>query len=238
MQDQAQEKLLNLNRRFYQTFAEPFSETRSRIQPGVIQVAKKTPAGSAILDIGCGNGALANELAALGHRGTYTGIDSSPALIEIARQSARHPAATFLLKEVTDPSWPQDLPGSYDYAFAFALLHHIPGDKSRQRLLKDINALLVPGGRFAFSTWNFLASARLRSRIQPWESIGLEQDDVDPGDYLLDWRRGGVGLRYVHFFQEEEIDQLASQSGFERIEDFYSDGEGGKLGHYHIWKPV
>jgi hypothetical protein len=32
--------------------------------------------------------------------------------------------------------------------------------------------------------------------------VGLSANDVDPGDYLLDWRSGGEGLRYIHHFSE------------------------------------
>ena len=69
-----------------------------------------------------------------------------------------------------------------------------------------------------------------------WERIGLTATDVDAGDYLLDWRRGGEELRYVHQFSEEELSALATESGFEVAETFYSDGEGGRLGLYQVWK--
>ena len=88
------------------------------------------------------------------------------------------------------------------------------------------------------STWNFLESDKWRDRICGWEEIGLESGDVEPGDTLLDWRRGGRGLRYVHHFTSDELTALADQSGFEVLEEFLSDGEGGRLGRYQIWAPV
>jgi hypothetical protein len=62
--------------------------------------------------------------------------------------------------------------------------------------------------------------------------------EVDPNDYLLDWRSGGEGLRYVHHFDEKELEELAAASNFQVSDTFYSDGEGGKLGLYQVWKPV
>ncbi|MFN8427257.1 MAG: hypothetical protein U0X87_13510 [Anaerolineales bacterium] len=44
---------------------------------------------------------------------------------------------------------------------------------------------------------------------------GVEASEVDEGDYLLDWRSGGEGLRYVHHFTEAELGKLASASGSE-----------------------
>ena len=89
---------------------------------------------------------------------------------------------------------------------------------------------------FIHSNWQFLNSPRLKARIQPWESIGLQGSDVDVNDYLLDWKRGGNGLRYVHHFDESELAELAKASGFEIVDTFYSDGENKRLSLYQIWK--
>jgi len=59
---------------------------------------------------------------------------------------------------------------------------------------------------------------------------------VDFGDYLLDWRSGGRGLRYVHHFDEAELNALAAASRFRVQETFYADGEGGRLGLYQVWE--
>ncbi len=81
-----------------------------------------------------------------------------------------------------------------------------------------------------------MASPRLRARIMSWETVDIEDDELETGDYLLDWRRGGKGLRYVHLFNETELKGLADETGFEIIETFYSDGEGGRLGLYQVWE--
>ena len=73
-------------------------------------------------------------------------------------------------------------------------------------------------------------------RLFPGEKIGIKESDVDPGDFLLDWRRGGFGLRYVHHFSEDELNMLAAESGFRVVESFHSDGITGDLGLYQIWE--
>jgi len=60
--------------------------------------------------------------------------------------------------------------------------------------------------------------------------------DVDECDYLLDWRSGGTGLRYVHYFSEEELAKMAESSGFRVVETFYSDGKEGNLAIYQVWR--
>ena len=102
--------------------------------------------------------------------------------------------------------------------------------------MKTIHELLAEDGRFIHSNWQFLNSPRLRQRVRKWGEAGLTEADVDEGDYLLDWRSGGTGLRYVHHFNENELATLAESSGFSILETFYSDGKEGDLAFYQIWK--
>ena len=124
----------------------------------------------------------------------------------------------------------------FGFVLAFAVLHHIPGKELRRQILRKVRRLLKYKGSFIHSEWQFLNSPRLVARIQPWSTLGLSELAVDPGDYLLDWRQGGSGLRYVHFFQIEELQQLADISGFQVVETFYSDGVGKHLGLYQTWR--
>jgi hypothetical protein len=101
-----------------------------------------------------------------------------------------------------------------------------------------VHEILPPDGHFILSNWQFLNSPRLRRRVQEWSAAGLTELDVDQNDYLLDWRSGGTGLRYVHHFSENELAVLAESTGFENIETFYSDGKEGNLAVYQVWKKV
>lgn len=233
-------QLLDLNRRFYQNFAPQFSKTRQRLQPGVQRILQTVPSSANIIEAGCGNGELARALVRRGHEGIYVGIDFSEELLAEARKMpANGMQVHFIQADLSEAGWEARLPVKrFDFALAFAVLHHIPGVELRRQLLHVIHALLVPGGRLIHSEWQFLNSPRLVSRIQPWAKAGLSAGEVDPGDYLLDWRRGGTGFRYVHLFSVDELDELAAETGFEILETFYSDGETGNLGLYQVWKRV
>ena len=76
----------------------------------------------------------------------------------------------------------------FDIVFSFAVLHHIPSIELRLQIIQKIHEHLKPDGMFIHSNWQFLNSPRLKARIQPWESIGLKETDVDANDYLLDWK--------------------------------------------------
>ena len=228
--------LLDLNRQFYQTFAIPFSATRSHLQPGVLRILEQINPSASLLDLGCGNGELARHLARNGHSGAYTGLDFSSALLEQAA-AGQLPHFRFLQVDLSSPTWVKSLAGCHpDIILAFAVLHHIPSAELRLQILHKVRSLLKLGGRFIHSEWQFLNSPRLKARVQPWEVIGLSEKDVDQGDYLLDWRQGGQGLRYVHHFSEPDLAELAAKTGFEIAETFLSDGENHRLGLYQVWR--
>jgi SAM-dependent methyltransferase len=238
--DETAVRLIDLNHRFYQTFALQFSATRQRLQPGVLRILDQISSQENILDLGCGNGELGKELIRRGHQGFYVGLDASAEFLKIAQENLPQTTSIiFLQRDLSNPNWDDDLPLSeFDLILAFAVLHHIPGSDLRKQVLKKINGLLHKNGRFIHSEWQFLLSARLRDRIQPWDRIGLDSNQVDGGDHLIDWRRGGQGLRYVHSFNSNELASLAEDSGFDILETFASDGKDGNLGLYQIWKRV
>jgi SAM-dependent methyltransferase len=230
--------LLDLNQEFYQTFAIHFSETRERVQPGVLRAISGIPDDSSVLDLGCGNGRLSGVLSDQGHHGQYLGLDSSQELLALAEAESNHGSAKFIHADIARELYREVAPGKFDYIFAFAVLHHIPGYESRKKLLNEIHESIKPSGSFTFSVWNFLDSPKLRKRIVPWEEVELSEDQLEEGDYLLDWKRGGYGLRYVHAFQNEELVRLIRESGFEVAEMYESDGDGGKLGFYMTCKSI
>jgi SAM-dependent methyltransferase len=240
MNPEVAERILSLNYQFYQSFAEDFSETRQRLQPGVLKVIKRFPTGSRILDLGCGNGELIRELARNEFSCSYLGTDFSPHLLQKAKAGIPEDfPADFRELNLSDPSWQDSLPNStFDVVLSFAVLHHIPGYDNRASICRNIRRYISEGGSFYHSNWQFLKSERQKRRIIPWEEAGFSEKDLDEGDYLLDWKRGGRGVRYVHHFSLDELSSLADQSGFEVEDSFYSDGKEGDLSLYQVWKPI
>ena len=239
-------RLIELNRDFYTRFGDSFSATRHRIQPGVRRVLEMLKGDESILDLGCGNGELARELAKRGHRGPYLGVDFSLPLLREAESPPVRTAqpegfsARFLQVDLTGLSAFSDqlsAAGQWSLVTAFAVLHHIPSHALRLDMLKSIRDLIKNDGLFIHSNWQFLNSEKLKARIQPWEAAAISNLDVEAGDFLLDWRSGGEGLRYVHYFNEEELNELAQASDFRISDTFQSDGMGGRLGLYQIWAP-
>lgn len=244
METEVLRQIRSINHQFYQTFADSFAETRRRLQPGVQRLLPGIASSHNVLDLGCGNGELAAALLEAGFEGDYLGVDLSERMLAIARDNAGgRPHVAFVhaelglsnLKTVIGRSVDRRFHPPYDHLLCFATLHHVPGRMVREELVRELQDLAGQGARLSLSVWNFMDSDRLRERVVPWEQVGLAQAQVEPGDHLVDWRRDGEGLRYVHHFDEEELSALARQANFQVAETFYSDGETGTLGLYQVW---
>ncbi|MFZ5881465.1 MAG: class I SAM-dependent methyltransferase [Chloroflexota bacterium] len=229
-------RLIALNREFYDRFGEDFSATRGRLQPGVLRILDSLRGNETILDLGCGNGEVARALARRRHRAPYLGLDFSLPLLRAADSHLEGFPATFREADITSMAWANNVERlTFNVVCSFAVLHHIPSEELRLNLLHTVHGLLTDTGRFILSNWQFLNSEKLKARIQPWDLVGLSSADVDEGDHLLDWRRGGAGLRYAHHFSTGELSSLAGRTGFRVLDSFLSDGEGGRLGLYQVW---
>jgi 2-polyprenyl-3-methyl-5-hydroxy-6-metoxy-1,4-benzoquinol methylase len=231
-------QLLEINRAFYHDLAEPFAASRSAEQPGLQGVAKRLAGADTLLDVGCGNGRLAHAVDQAGNPVDYTGIDSSSALLRIARQSAaalQHVRAEFLQVDVMQADWSSALPRSvYQAVVLLAVLQHIPGWANRRALLASLGALLAADGQIVLSAWQFLSQERLRRKIKPWALAGLDEAALEPGDYLLDWQRNGTGLRYCHLVDEAELRALAQGAGLAVQDVYYGDGADDTLNLYAV----
>jgi len=230
--------LVAINREFYARFGEQFSATRQRLQPGVRKILDLILDDVSVLDLGCGNGHFLHELAGRGHKAPLLGVDFS---LPLLRAAESNPGVEFREVDLVNLSVNSDqlsVMGGWDRITMFATLHHIPSTEMRLDILRTVRKLLKANGKFILSNWQFLNSTKLRSRIQAWDKVGINESDLDEGDYLLDWRSGGDGLRYAHQFSAEELLGLADQAEMRVTDSFLSDGDGGNLGLYQIWEPV
>ena len=238
MRPDIRRRLIALNRTFYRRFAGAFSTTRFGAHPGYERLLPYVPTRAVVIDLGCGNGRLVRFLAARGRCGEYWGVDVSLPLLAIAREATRHLPCwqtRFLALDLAEPGWAALLPQeTFDVAFALAVLHHIPGQTYRQAFVTEMARLVRPGGHAILSTWRFLHNARMRRKIVPWETISLRAEEVEAGDYLLDWKKEGIGYRYVHHVTEEEMARLATQAGLHVVEMFHADGREGDLSLYAV----
>lgn len=248
MKEVVAKHLRELNRAFYDEFAGSFANSRAATEPGIERILTHVKAGDRFLDLGCGNGRVALQLP----RGCcYVGVDFSAEILALAKaqvmasqaEKANVPtlkASHFIAADLVADPWPElgaEVSPHYDWILLRAVLHHIPGFDHRREIVAQAASLLAPQGRLALANWQFTAIPRLRKRFLPWETIGLDKDDVEPGDYLLDWQRDGYGLRYVHLIDEDETRRLAEATHLRIAEMFRADGHSNDLTLYAIMAP-
>lgn len=238
-------RLNTINRDFYATVAADFDATRGRAWPGWLDalphiraIAPAEPPLTA-LDVGCGNGRFGAFLAeGLGRSALhYHGCDNNTALLDAARatldlvRSQRTAPFAFTLETrdiVTHP--PAD--GAYHLVGLFGVLHHIPGAANRRDFMRALAARVRPGGRLIVAAWCFHEFERFRERVVPWPDDLRAR--VEPGDYLLDWRRGAEAVRYCHYVDEAEHAALVAATGLQHITTYRADGHTGTVNRYSV----
>lgn len=228
-------RLNQINRDFYRVTAGEFDQTRGKAWPGWEKLLEhvNAPESLSVLDVGCGNGRFAVFLAErLGAKLIYHGQDNNAALLDYARaalDAAPNLTATLEMRDVVEN--PPDS-GAYDLVVAFGLLHHIPGAQRRRDFVRALAERVAPGGLLAFACWRFYDYERFRARVVAWPDDLAGQ--VEPGDYLLDWRRGEVALRYCHHVDADEQNALINASALDEVLTYTADGFDGALNRYSL----
>ena len=119
------------------------------------EVLARLPAGTTVLELGCGPGTDATELSA---ERRYVGVDLSCAQLTIAQQ--RVPVATFLLGDFTSMAF---RPASFDGVVAFYVFMHVPQEELGPTF-ERIFRWLRPGGRLMLS----LSTIEAEDRVEEW----------------------------------------------------------------------
>jgi trans-aconitate methyltransferase len=112
--------------------------------------------GEHILDLGCGDGALTEQIAATG--ATVTGVDNSPNMLAAARQR------NLRVEQHDATALPYD--HQFDAVFSNAALHWITGISGQQAMLAGVHRALRPGGRFVAEMGGQGNIAAIRTALQ------------------------------------------------------------------------
>jgi len=139
--------------------------------PEVMEFLGRAAPGRA-LDLGCGTGTNALEMARRGWR--VTGVDfASRAIREARRKAAREGfGIDFLAADVSDL---RELAGPYDYALDIGCLHSLP-EKSRAGYVAGLSRLVRPGGVYMLYAWMAQGRAGGTAGLAPEEIASLLRD--------------------------------------------------------------
>jgi ubiquinone/menaquinone biosynthesis C-methylase UbiE len=190
--------------------------------------------GKLTLDVGCGEGRLTRDLAALGHR--VIGVDPAPTMLAAAREA--DPEGEYVQADATKLPFDD---GVADLAVAFMSLMEVEDIRSPA---KELARVLEPGGALAVAVVHPLNSATLprdedtdRFRITAYREPHPYSDSVE---------REGLEMTFRSFhFSLEGYWRAMRDAGFlvEELREIYDDEhplwrEVPLFLHFHARKPA
>jgi glycosyltransferase involved in cell wall biosynthesis len=152
------------------------------------------PAGR-VLDLGCGDGAVAAALRAAGHR--VVGIDST------VSGRVKERVDEFIQADLED-GLPPALEGQFDAILAADVLEHV---RRPEQLLDELRPLLAPGGALWVSVPNF-------AHWYPRLRVALGRFDYD--------RRGILDHTHLRFFTRSSFERLVRSHGWRTVRRGYT----------------
>lgn len=211
-----------VNQRFYDTHYQAFDGTRQFGWPGwqevVSRVVNPTPR---VLDIGCGNGRFARFLDKHQHHNPttlYTGIDRCEKLLSNAASKTYTFSTKWINLDWSDALYNGSSPlasPKYDLIVAFGVLHHIYHRNFRLKFLDWCTNHLAQGGYFVVSAWDFGRHSRFHKKFASPSVVltetGLELQRLEPNDFFLSFGQDATPLRYCHWLDDLESDELISR---------------------------
>jgi 2-polyprenyl-3-methyl-5-hydroxy-6-metoxy-1,4-benzoquinol methylase len=165
-------------------------------------------AGERVLDVGCGEGRFAEDLATVG--ASVVGLDVAEEPLRRARYRARDEALDLRLVE-PDRAWSL-ADASFDVVWAGEVIEHVA---DTGLLLSEARRVLVPGGRLLLSTPNHSRLARL------WlaSSSRAFERHFDPlADHLRFYTRSSLSRLVGRFgFRDVSVRAAAGPPGARRL---------------------
>ena len=111
-------------------------------------VRKYALRGTNLVDIACGEGTFAREVARRGW--TVTGVDQSPDMLALAAREDHAERVTWLRQDIRELS----LPAPADVVTCwYNSLNYLPGDDDLAATFRAVRQSLVPGGAFLFDVY-------------------------------------------------------------------------------------
>lgn len=197
--------LLKKTKEDYNLIAQDFSSKRKEVWEELRFLFEDLKKGERVLDLGCGNGRWFKIFKE--KEVEYIGIDNSEKLIEIAR--TLFPKATFIVADALKIPFQENY---FDKVYAIALLHHIPSERYRLLVLKEIKRVLKPRGKLILTVWK-ICQWKERYLFLKYTILKLfGKSKLDWGDVFERW--GKKTERYYHFFSKRELKKLIEKAGF------------------------
>jgi len=165
--------------------------------------------GEKILDFGCGAGQWYEFFKE--KKAQYFGVDFSEKLIEFAK--SKYPDTNFQVIDGINLPFESEF---FDKVYAIAVFHHLPSEKIRILVLKEIKRVLKKEGILILTVWNLRKKWKVKKLILKFSILKIfGKTKLDFGDVLMDWM--GVKDFYFHCFSQKELKNLLSKTSLNII---------------------
>ncbi len=224
MNRQTQKKLLDIVQKNYENIAQEFNETRKKeLWQELKNLTKDIKIGAKVMDVGCGNGRIIDAL--IDKKTKYLGIDQSQNLVELARENYGNlPNTKFCIGKIQELNLIKEL--NFDYVFAIAVLHHIPGTNLQIEALKQLKNKVTKNGKIIISVWRLWNKPKYRQLIIKFGLLKIiRKNKMNWGDITFDWTRkkdATKSKRYYHAFTKRSLKKITNKAGL-KIEKIYKD---------------
>ena len=224
----------------YQTVSSAFANTRrTKPWPVVTEFLKNLPAGSLVLDCGCGSGRYfwANTNISM------ICSDFSTSLLDEAKANAAKPPveelspsdASFVAANILDLPFQDE---TFDALICIAVIHHLASPERRQRAVDEIHRVLKKGGKALIFVWaqerkncpehdqgDTLVSWHFEKRVVS-EDVLKKVDALDQPKYEVTKEDGDYKVvhRYYHLFHENELETLIENTNSTIIDKDWTVG--------------
>lgn len=159
----------------FDEMARDFEQVKRKVIPGYREIEKcifsylsfTRSRKIALLELGTGTGALAQDLLKHFPRAIYTGIDFSDKMLEIAAHRLRKYDKRVTLQNADLNK--MKVGGRYDLIISLFTIHHVFNKKG---LVKNLYTLLKPGGCFFYADAAFSTHQKLEKKfIAGWKNF-------------------------------------------------------------------
>lgn len=207
-------------------FADPakaasYAENARRNVPGLadlhrmvtLLLAERAPHSAHILVVGAGGGMETAAMAQSQPSWRFTGVDPSPAMLDLARKATQRYAERINLIEGRVNELPQD---RYDGATCLLTFHHLARDE-RLHVLREIRSRLDHGGPLVIVEHTGIGQDPAR-----WMCLSAAFRDREGPDWEKAFEAGAAMTRHLSLMTPAETEALLREARFGEMELFYA----------------
>ncbi|MDD5760589.1 MAG: class I SAM-dependent methyltransferase [Candidatus Pacebacteria bacterium] len=219
--------LIEETKKAYDLIAPCFHQSRQILWPEIEDLKDlfSQDQNQNVLDFGCGNGRFYSLIQ--DKNINYYGADISKNLINLAKKQVPKGKFTLIDSDLKLP-YPNDF---FDYVVSIAVLHHVPSENLRQKLILEFKRVLKISGVLIITVWDFYHGKNLEYLNSRFEDSRLEK-----GDLFIPWKDNKEKIltqRFFHAFTMSELKTLIIKSGF-KIKDLKLVPHNNKKEYFNI----